>query len=137
MTEPTPEPQPGPVGYWIRSITGVYALVATEAERDLWTEVRGWAVADEPPPAAQICIVHAETQQTGCIPYEALDGAWSGLGWAAGPPPEPLDPANDPVLVDPPLTEPGPPGPGPELAPAKTATTTTTKAAASGARTKE
>ena len=85
--------------YWIVSPMGEYALVEGTAERDRWTRVLDWRVADEPPATAQVHIVHPDGLR-GRIPYEAVKGQWSGLGWTAGPPPEPVDITKDPRLVD-------------------------------------
>jgi hypothetical protein len=89
-----------PKKYWIASPSGEYALVEGAEQRDLWTKVRGWRETDEPGPTDRVHISHPEVGHGNPLPYEALDGQWTGLGWAAGPPPEPVDMTKDPVLVD-------------------------------------
>lgn len=76
--------------YWITDSDGTYAVVDGADERDLWTKVRGWAEADEPGPTDQVCVSH-EGAGRGRIPYAALQGEWSGLGWTAAAPPEPVN----------------------------------------------
>lgn len=76
--------------YWIRDSEGVYAQVDGSEQRDLWTKVRGWSEADEPSQTDQVHVTNEHPEiGPGRLPYGALEG-WSGYGWAAGPPPEPV-----------------------------------------------
>lgn len=85
--------------YWIRDIEGVFAQVEAEA-RDMWTRVRGWTEADEPGPADQVHVVHEHPEVgPGRLPYAAVEH-WAGLGWSAGPPPEPVDTTGTPAVVE-------------------------------------
>lgn len=84
--------------FWISDVEGVFALVEAEA-RDLWTKVRGWAEADEPGPTDQVHVVNEHPEVgPGRLPYAAVE-QWAGLGWSAGPPPEPNDSTKDPALA--------------------------------------
>jgi hypothetical protein len=76
--------------YWIRDTEGVYAQVEGAEARDEWTKVRGWTEAGEPGPIDQVHVVNEnrEIAQGHPLPYAALEG-WAGLGFYAGPPPQP------------------------------------------------
>lgn len=105
--------------YWIRDVEGVFAQVGAEA-RDWWTKVRGWVEADEPGPTDQVHVVNEHPEVgPGRLPYAAVE-PWSGLGWSAGPPPEPAD---------------APPAPVAQAVPAEPAKSKTT--AAGGDKSKE
>lgn len=81
--------------YWIVDQSGVHALVEGVEERDLWTQVRGWADATEPSGDTQVRVINGDL--LGCIPFGALEGGWAGTGWEPGPPPAPVDVYRDPV----------------------------------------
>jgi hypothetical protein len=86
--------------YWIADAEGNKALVEGAEARDVWTKVRGWSVTDEPGPTDQVHVVNANPEiGAGRMPYAAVE-LHAGLGWSAGPPPEPYDLTKDPVLVD-------------------------------------
>lgn len=86
--------------YWIRDVEGVFAHVGAEA-RDLWTKVRGWVEADEPGPTDQVHVVNEHPEVgPGRLPYAAVE-LHAGLGWSAGPPPEPVSETPDPAVVVP------------------------------------
>jgi hypothetical protein len=76
--------------YWIHDVEGVYAQVEGAEARDEWTKVRGWTEADEPGPTDQVHVINEnpEIAQGHPLPYAALEG-WVGLGFSAGPPPQP------------------------------------------------
>lgn len=77
--------------YWIADPEGVYAQVEGADQRDEWTKVRGWTVADEPGPTDQVHVVNENPEiGPGRLPYAAVE-LHAGLGWSAGPPPEPVD----------------------------------------------
>ena len=95
--------------YWIADTEGIKALVEGADARDEWIQVRGWAVADEPAPTDQVHVVNTNPEiGPGRLPYGSLAAGMDGLGWSAGPPPQPYDLTKDPVLVDqaPPVAEP-------------------------------
>lgn len=106
--------------HWIADATGVHALVDGDEQLTYWTRIRGWHPAAEPSPANHVHISHPQVGQGNPIPYEALVGGWSDMGWSAGPPPEPVDLTRDPALRGQPAAPPIP-----------------TKAAASGSKDKE
>ncbi len=91
--------------YWIVDQSGVHALVEGVEERDLWTQVRGWADATEPSGDTQVRVINGDL--LGCIPFGALEGGWADNGWAPGPPPAPVDVYRDPapVVEEPPMAE--------------------------------
>lgn len=75
---------------WIQDTQGVYALVEGAEARDQWTKVRGWAEAGEPGPTDQVHVVNENPEiGPGFLPYGAVE-LHAGLGWSAGPPPEPV-----------------------------------------------
>lgn len=76
---------------WIKNAAGDHALIDDD-QVELWTRLRGWQTADEPSPTTQVW-VHHDGLTPARIPYEALAAGWSDMGWTAGPPPEPVDPA--------------------------------------------
>lgn len=85
-----------PKKYWIQDAQGVYALVEGAEARDWWTKVRGWTEADEPGPTDQVHVVNENPEiGGGFLPYAAVE-LHAGLGWSAGPPPEPV-PAPSPA----------------------------------------
>jgi hypothetical protein len=105
--------------YWIRDVEGVYALVDGTEARDWWTKVRGWEPADEPGPTDQVHVVNEHPEILPArLPYGAVPDM-AGLGWSAGPPPDPNGEA--PVAAEQPAEQPVKP----------------TKAAASAAEQKE
>lgn len=106
--------------HWIADATGVHALVDGDDQLTYWTRIRGWQSAAEPQPSDRVHITHPEIGHGNPIPFEALNGGWSDMGWSAGPPPEPVDLTRDPALRVQPAAV---------LAP--------TKAAASGSKDKE
>jgi hypothetical protein len=85
---------------WIKSPGGDYALVDDPDQVAVWTRVRNWTVAGEPGPADRVHISHPQVGHGNPIPFEALTGGWSDMGWAAGPPPEPVDLTRDPAPRD-------------------------------------
>lgn len=118
----------GKQNYWISDPSGVYAQVEGADQRDYWTRVQGWTEASEPPPTAQVHVVH-EGAGRGLLAYAAVsEGAFGGLGWSFASPPTPVDLTKDPQLVDqPPAT----------AAPATQQDKPTTASASGGASTKE
>jgi hypothetical protein len=89
--------------YWITDSEGVYALVEGADQRDEWTKVRGWFLADEPGPTDQVHVVNEHPEiGAGRLPYAAVE-LHAGLGWSAGPPPglaEPLAPTEQPAPAE-------------------------------------
>lgn len=87
--------------YWISDTEGNKALVEGAEERDKWTLIHGWTVANEPGPTDQVHVVNSHPEiGPGRLPYGSLAAGMAGLGWSAGPPTEPYDLTKDPVLVD-------------------------------------
>lgn len=91
--------------YWIRDHDGVSALVEGATDRDWFTQVKGWAEADEPLGHEQV-IVHNEHPDIipGRLPAAVLP-EFAGLGWYPGPPPGGPD-DSEPVAADPAVVEP-------------------------------
>lgn len=102
--------------YWIRDVDGTYARVEGADQRDQWTKVHGWSEADEPGRTDQVHVINEnpDIAQGHPLPYGALEG-WAGLGFTAGPPPQPSG-----------ATKPGPPTeqPAEPAKPTKAAATT-------------
>lgn len=99
--------------YWIASVGGHLAQVEGAEERDAWTKIHGWHEVTEPRPSDRTYIWHDGIDQPGCVPYESLPD-WVAMDWRPGPPPPPVDVANDPTLRDlpavaPPVAEPAKP----------------------------
>jgi hypothetical protein len=89
--------------FWIRDVEGVFAQVGAEV-RDLWTKVRGWVEADEPGPTDQVHVVNEHPEiGPARLPYGVVPDL-AGLGWSAGPPPDPN--GQSPAPVDQPVAEP-------------------------------
>lgn len=83
--------------HWIKDVEGVYAQVDGAEACDWWTKVRGWVEADEPGPTDQVCVVNAHPEiGPARLPYGVIADL-AGLGWAAGPPPDPNGEAPAPV----------------------------------------
>lgn len=79
---------------WIKNTAGDHALIEDE-QVELWTRIRGWYLADEPGPTAQVW-VHHDGLLPSRLPYEALAAGWADMGWSVGPPAEPVDPTREP-----------------------------------------
>jgi hypothetical protein len=89
--------------YWIQDPNGgAYALVEGAEERDRWTHVQGWGLAEAPRTGDRVHVVHADTGGQAVMPYDAMDpaGYWANNGWAFGSPPAPVDLTKDPALRD-------------------------------------
>lgn len=84
---------------WIRNLTGEKAVIPA-ADRDRW-KLHGWTEADEPVDGDFVWMEHPDDgiAKPGPIPWAARD-YWLGVGWAPSAPPEPVNPALDPVLND-------------------------------------
>lgn len=89
--------------YWVQDPNGgAFALVDGAEERDRWTHVHGWELAEGPAAGDRVHVVHAETNGQAVLPYDAMDpaGYWANNGWTPGPPPTPVDLTKDPALRD-------------------------------------
>lgn len=85
---------------WIADPHGVHALIDA-GQRDLWVRARGWRDATEPGVTDQVQVVNGD--MSGRMPYGALAAFSADLGWAAGPPPEPVDPTREQAPVNAPV----------------------------------
>jgi hypothetical protein len=92
--------------YWIADATGAHALVEGDEQRDIWVHLRGWHLSGEPGPTDQVRVVNGDL--FGCVPFAALADGWADLGWAPGPPPEPVDLTRDPAPIAPAVEPPKP-----------------------------
>jgi hypothetical protein len=90
--------------HWIKDVESVFAQVTGAEVRDWWTKVRGWVEADEPGPTDQVHVVNEHPEiGPARLPYGVVPDM-AGLGWSAGPPPDPD--AEAPVPADQPAAEP-------------------------------
>jgi hypothetical protein len=89
--------------YWIADPnTGAKALVEGAEERNRWTQVQGWAEADEPVSGDLVWVHNAHTDGRTTLPFDAIgEGSyWKGVGFTPGAPSEPVDLTKDPALRD-------------------------------------
>jgi hypothetical protein len=123
--------------YWIADPNGgAKALVEGADERNRWTQVHGWAEADEPGPGDQVWVHNSKTDGRTVMAADAIgteDGGsyWRGVGFRPSAPAEPVDLTKDPALRDQPKPVP------PSKSAAATADSTTTKPAAADTSSKE
>lgn len=86
--------------HWIQSSTGK-AVVDGSDERDRFVRLHGWVDASEPADGDFVWMSHPDDgiANPGLVPWAARD-YWQGIGWQPSAPPEPVNPAVDPVLTD-------------------------------------
>lgn len=84
--------------YWLAGPTGEKAVVEGDAERDRFSP-HGWKESTAPADGDFVWMSHPDTQKPGLIAWGARE-YWQGVGWQPSAPPEPVNPAIDPTLVD-------------------------------------
>jgi hypothetical protein len=84
--------------YWLAGPTGEKAVVEGGAERDRLFP-HGWRETAAPTDGDFVWMSHPEVEKPGLLPWAARE-YWQGIGWAPSAPPEPVNPALDPVLTD-------------------------------------
>jgi hypothetical protein len=92
--------------FWIQSGTAK-AVVEGAEERDRFTLLHGWSEATEPADGDFVWMAHPDDDiaKPGLVAWAAR-AYWQGIGWQPAAPPEPVNPAVDPVLTDARDTEP-------------------------------
>lgn len=86
--------------YWLAGPNAEKAVVEGTAERDRLFP-HGWRETSEPVDGDFVWMSHPDPDigNPGLLPWSARE-YWQGIGWEPSAPPEPVNPALDPVLND-------------------------------------